>query len=323
MESRSVPRAGDVLFCSSNDIGTFVSRLVQQRLDPDATGAARSFGHVAVVISNLLALEAVPSNPKDMRGQTATLKDTIAIGEWTGVELRGGVRLIPLADLVVPAMQRSEELMVLRSLDADEEALSTFSPHHPVVLRMLGSRYSIDELREQVVTWGPKNVMSFLASSMDWTSAPTDLATRVSLDPELRKSIEERFPHYSLFEVARTYFCSQAVIRCLRIVGLIPDDFATELTTPTGLYRLLTDRKWADVSALYKCAPDVRQYLGRTPSMHSNSYSSTLILTGFGIRKDVLGLELGFIKSSMEAITRLCDDIERRLPPHGPESTGE
>jgi hypothetical protein len=314
MEVKSVPLPGDVLFFNSFDIGTIVSRIAQTKLDPDADGAIRTFGHVAIAISSLLALEAVPSDPEDMRGQTAVLKDTVAIGTWTGSELRGGVRLIPIADVVVPAMRGGKEMIVLRTLDVNEEALSKFTPFNPEVLRMLGSQYSIDLLRDKAGARVPKALIDFFGSKFDWTSAPIDLSTRIGVDREFRKRVEERLLDYSLPDAARTYFCSQAVIKCLKIAELVPNDLATDLTTPSGLYRLLVDRKWLDVSVFYRCAPDVKRYLHMTPSSHSASYTSTLAMTSVAIQQDAGGFGVAVIKSSLEAVARLCDGVMKKLP---------
>ena len=311
MKVQSVPRPGDVLFFNSLDVATCLSCLAQTKLDPDAQDAIRTFGHVAVAVTNLLALEAMPSDPGDVGSHPATFTETLAIGAWTGSELRAGVRLIPIADLVVPAMRSNKELTVLRTLDVDEEAPSSFNPYHTDVLRMLGSQYSVDILRASASNLMPKNLAAFINPKLDWTSVPADLATRIGIDSELRERIEARLPDYSFYDAARTYFCSQAVVRCLKIAGLLEKGVGTDLTTPTGLFRLLLNRKWLDVTVFYKCAPDAQKYLDMTPLAHSASYTFALAMTSLSIQQDAVDLGLGLIRSSLEAVTKKCNDYTR------------
>jgi len=59
--------------------------------------APRTFGHVAIAISDTLALEAVSFDPNDLQKKTVKLPSfTAKIGEWSGSELGAGVRLKPL-----------------------------------------------------------------------------------------------------------------------------------------------------------------------------------------------------------------------------------
>jgi hypothetical protein len=308
MQAKSIPRPGDVLFLNSPDVETFVSRFAQTKIDPNAVAATRTFGHVAVTITDVLAIEAVPTDPKDLIGKSPTLPHTVKIGEWTGSELRGGVRLIPIADLVIPEMRRGGHVVVLRTLDADEPKLSNFSPYHEGVQRILGSEYSIDVLKEQAGSIVPKALVDLIGPKFKWTSEPLDFATFVDVDPALRHRIEERLPSYALPEVARTYFCSQVAAKCLEFAGLIAEEITTALTTPSGLYRILIDLKWIDVTNLYLCDPYADRYLHRTPLAHSASYTSTLAMIGISIRSDAMDRALEFIKASLDAIGRRGPD---------------
>lgn len=314
MKVKSIPQPGDVLFFNSFDLETIVSGIAQTKIDPDANEATRTFGHVAIVISNLLALEAVPSDPDDMQSRIATLRDTTAIGKWTGSELRGGVRLIPIADLVVPIMHDEFEFVALRTLDVGDELVSNFTPFHRDVLPMLGSQYSIELLRQKTEARIPKALHRYLKSKFDWSSIPNDLATRIDIDPDLRTRIEKSLPDFSLPDAARTFFCSQAVIRCLRLSGIMPSDWGTDLVTPTGLYRLLVDHKWVDVSVLYRCAPDAKAFQNMSPMTHSASYTSTLAMTDLAIKQNAIALGAGLIDSSVEALSRLCEEVTKKLP---------
>lgn len=301
INTRSVPQPGDVLFINSPELVTYASWFVQSWLDADANDATRSFGHVAIMITDLLALEAMPTDPKDM------------IGQWTGSKLREGVRLIPIADLIIPIMPSAEQLIVLRAPAVDEATLSNFTAPHPSVLQMLQSKYSIDMLRKEVEARAPKIVMNLFTSKFDWTSNPNDMTTRLNLDQELRSKIKNMLPDLSLPDVARTYFCSQAVIKCLKIAGLVPNDFANDLTTPTGLYKLLDDRKWDDVTAHYKCAPDVQQYLDMIPEAHAASYTEFLAMTVSATQEQAGKLGIEIIEKGLEAMSRKSNEIIKKL----------
>ena len=312
MQTKSIPRPGDVLFFNWPDIETFVSRYAQTKLDPDAEEATRTFGHVAVTITDILAIEGVPVDPKDLIGKSPTIANTVKIGEWTGSELRGGVRLIPIADLVIPTMMRGGDVIALRTLDADEGELSKFSPYHDGVLRMLGSQYSIDILKDRARSILPTKLLSLVGHKFNWTSKAMDLASMVDIDPELRRRVEEHLPNYSLPEAARTYFCSQLVAKCLEFAGLIPENTATPSTTPSGLYRILLDRKWIDVTTFYNWERDADRYLHRTPLQHSASYTDTLAITIELIGSVARDLALEFIEASFNAIGRKGGEASER-----------
>jgi hypothetical protein len=57
MTNKPKPRPGDVTFVNSPDFETLMSRLGQIRLDyRDVKHSPRTFGHVAIAISELLAI---------------------------------------------------------------------------------------------------------------------------------------------------------------------------------------------------------------------------------------------------------------------------
>jgi hypothetical protein len=310
MQDTPAPEPGDLLFLNSLDTETKVSGYIQRKIDPDAAPSDRTFGHVAIVIDRILALEAVPApDPKDLDKQLVRLPHTVEVGKWSRAELRGGVRLIPIADLVVPAMHPSAELVVLRSPDVDTAARSNLTPLHPTILRLLGSQYSIDALKEKAKTVFAGRLAKFIGAKVDWTSFPIDLATRIDIDDALREQTEGMFPDYALPDLARTYFCSRLILACLRIAELLPANVATEMTTPTGLYQLLTDREWTDVSTHYRCTPDTEHYLHRSPLAHAASYTSTLALTDLAIKSDALTLQVEFIESAMDRMNRGLLDV--------------
>lgn len=267
------PQPGDVIFLNASDVKTLVNRIGQVLLDQDAAASPRTFGHVAIVVSDRLAIEAMPADPDDLTGQSPRLPHTAKIGPWTGAELRAGVRLIPIPDLIIPTIQQSAGLVVLRNPDIKDADLSQLSPFNDAVLRMLGSQYSIELLTKQAAAKLPEHLMGIIGPKLNWTSVPIDLASR--LDSETRRTIEKNFTNLAR-PVARTYFCSQLVKNCLEVTSLIPGNVATEGTTPSGLYRKLNDRKWRNVTDEYFCEPEAETYRGRTRLSYTTDYTETL-----------------------------------------------
>jgi hypothetical protein len=256
MRDEQRPEPGDVLFLNSPStgaistmvnrnkvshlVGRLLSGLVQKQLDP-APGN-KTFHHVAIVIDGLLALEAMPApNPEHREGRVFELPHTVEVGKWSGAELRGGVRLIPIADLVVPVMAPGGELVALRSADANMATQSTVTPLRSEIVRALGSQYSLQVLKDKAETDFPMLTRLF-GRWINLSSWPSDFATRVGVETSLRESLEARFPDFVLHEAARTYFCSQFVLHYLRITGLCEPDTGTETATPSGLHQLLLDR---------------------------------------------------------------------------------
>jgi hypothetical protein len=65
MEASKTPKAGDLLFVRSKDFDTPFSVIFQKFIDRNACDTDRDFGHVAIAISEHLALEAVPAGKYD------------------------------------------------------------------------------------------------------------------------------------------------------------------------------------------------------------------------------------------------------------------
>lgn len=301
MEDPELPQSGDVIFVGRPDIGTLASGLAQMAIDPDARRPRRLFGHAAVVVSPLVALEAYPA-ADELDGHSFELPHSVTRGQWTHAELRAGVRLIPIADIAIPAMKGGADLRVLRSADPPYTSGPPLTPGHQVVLTALGSQYSLGALTKAkglAAKLGPA-----VARKLAWTSVPNDLATRLGINDDLRKRVEAMMPEFMLPDAARTFFCSELVVVCLRAAKLLPDDAGTERITPTGLDHLLTNRGWTDVSSLYQCQPDTDTYLHMTPLGHSASYTETLAITELGTKQLALILQVEFLKASLDAFGR-------------------
>ena len=299
------PKVGDVVFVSAEGKESAASQIIQKFVDPDARKSRRCFSHVAVVIDSLLALEAVPAPDSS---PSFELPGAVELSAWTKSELRGGVRLIPIADLIIPQLEKGTLAVVRAAIPPCE----TFSLSHPVVLALMGSSYSIENLKTSALAWFPRTIADALSNKVNWTSRASDLAALADLSPELRENIAARFPNYALPAATRTYFCSQLVITCLELAGMLSPDKTTELTTPTGLYQLLESNDWTDVTKLYASA-DREAYLGMQRSSIRGSYYSRLALSDIAIRGQALGYATEFAKETLDAMSRLCAEIDARL----------
>ena len=228
-----------------------------------------------------LALEASPAPNKLPKGhEPPRLAATVEFGEWSDTELMGGVRLIPIADLVIPKMRRLRRVRVLR---APEETGSAFALDYldPQVLRRLGARYSIDVLRAKaaaIIRRLPKEVVA----KFEWTSAPADIATYLDLDEELRVKIEQIIPGLDLPPAARAYFCSQLVVEVLELSGLRHARPMDAKMTPTGLATTLSREGWRDVSTLYRDGLSGGRYFGLSQGGVQAEYAKALHKATFG-----------------------------------------
>jgi hypothetical protein len=313
MQEGSKPQAGDVLFFKRDDIETKHAGLVQRMLDRDARWALRTFGHVAIALDGVLALEAVPAEPNNSKNNQFKLPNTTELSDWSGCELRGGVRLAPIADLVIHAMRTKSDFVVLRGPKMNPEVGSILGPVSPFVVRLLGSQYSLEALKREAKAIFGETLTGLVASNFNWTSIPIDIATKIDLGAKSREQIAAMLPKCALPDAARTYYCSQLAICSLQACELFPPNVATDLTLPTGLYRLLHDRGWHDVTHIYRCGPEPKSYFRRTPASTAAYYTECLAMNVFAASGIPLELEVTFIAKALERATQLCEDVMRRL----------
>jgi hypothetical protein len=123
------PRSGDVLFTCEKGFARWASVQVQDRADPLARSSREKFTHVALAISDTMAVEAVPAPVTEAdaasRGAIARflarhaasrdVKKKVHLTAWTDVPLSFGVRCIPIADILVDARSQRFGLKVLRN----------------------------------------------------------------------------------------------------------------------------------------------------------------------------------------------------------------
>jgi len=122
------PESGDVLFLKPKCRDSKISIAIQRRIDPNSYVTELSFSHVAIVLDDIPALEAMPVDQSKVKSEKFGLPRTVELGKWTGSELRGGVRLVPIADVVMPAVNDNRGLAVLRTKNVGGEVSSTLNP---------------------------------------------------------------------------------------------------------------------------------------------------------------------------------------------------
>jgi hypothetical protein len=310
------------LFINEGDYQTVGSVQVQRRVDKNASPSDRCFGHIAIVISDILAIEAVPSSPPAKEHKLFQIPHAVEFGRWSRAELRGGVRLTPIADIVVPAMTAAD-FVALRHPKATNKSPSKLEPTGEFVVNRLGSRYSVDDLKTRAVAAYSDGLLNLLpatfvqtlaerlAAKSNGSSSPTDFATRIALEEELREKIASTLPSYVLPEAARSYYCSQLAVEFLLELSWLESDPALDTATPTGLFHLLL-QQWHDVTDLYRCAPDPVKYLHRTPTEHAASYTHTLSLTEMAMNSAALELQTGFIKAVLDQMNASLESIMKR-----------
>jgi hypothetical protein len=303
-------KSGDVIFVNEPGKLSEILCELQRRLDPNAKQAALSFGHVAVAVDSILALEAYPEEQLPA-GVRPILGDTTEIGKWSKSELFAGVRLKPIADIVIPAVREGALLAVLRSPDPDGGTTDNrVTPFHPEVLRLLGSEYSIEEFKAKIPRVVMQSLEKVAGAKFAWKSTPDDFATRIGIDQELRRQVEALIPNFAMPAAARTFFCSQLIIECLIATNLLDAGPIWDGVTPSGLFKLLAERKWVEVTERYLCAPDTRYYHDMSPQTCAVGYAHTLHLTALARDQDVVRTQAEILDAAMRSAS---DFLKRQM----------
>lgn len=191
--------------------------------------------HVAIALDDSLALEAntPPSSDDDPT--------------WSGVSLKGGVRLILLADLLVSTTERC----VLRNPYAAQLRKDALDFQRPYIAGLYGSEYSIkvfEEYAKEVapfLTWLSK----LFGYSKGWTSTANDVAAKIG--DMFRDRVIKHAPQHKFTFESRTFYCSELVIAILGFIGLLPESYAKGRITPSTLFDQLKAGGWTDVSYTY------------------------------------------------------------------------
>jgi hypothetical protein len=315
MESRAfAPAKGDVLFFYGPGIGSKASGFIQLEIDPAAQTANLVFDHVAIAITDLLALEAVPA-PSISKGMEVRFEDphAVELAEWSRVELRAGVRLVPIPDLLVPTLNTGGRLNVLRYPKVERAKLDEFDYTKPEIARLIGSAYSVDILQEEAEHRFGAALTDLVASKMQLSSLPNDVATKLGLTDELLLQMKEELPQYVVPAAARTFFCSKLVVFCLELSRILSKQRQSELTTPTGLYRILVEDRWHDVTEDHYAKAAIDEYSNRSPSLYRSSYYSALSLASLAAKQLIAGEHLDLTRALQDKGIKFFDKLAERL----------
>ncbi len=313
MTFKMKPQVGDALFYEKKRIKSKASGLIQRIIDPSARKSDRTFEHVALTLSDTLALEAMPEDEnKDQ--EKFTLPHTVELGKWTKSELRAGVRLVPIPDFVVPVMGNENQFIALRPPRGREPAPEVLSPASQFVLNLVGSEYSLEVLKQRSAeVFGPHLTWLVGSTKSDWTSMPNDLGTRLDLSPDLRNQISTTLPNFKLVDVPRTYYCSQLVIAGLTEANSLSQEGPSEATTPTGLYKILLDQNWEDVSEAYRCSPDADRYHHMSPTGYAASYTTWLAILEVAMRQSAVNETYNVLEAMMDRANHFLEGVLTEL----------
>lgn len=303
------PQPGDLVFVGPGGFSGFVQKLV----DPDADKLGKTFAHVALLVTRTVALEAYPEEGGPT-GAVFRLPHSVDKGQWTEVELRAGVRFIPVADIVYSAINGGSRVDVLRAPAISEASSAAISPVNRYLTQVVGSRYSLDPLNTRFGRSHPifKWFASAVIGAKRWSSTPHDFATELGLSNELAVSIQKNMPDLLLPAVS-TFFCSQLVVDFLTSVGVLQPSSFKAYTTPSGLYHGLIRLGWGDVSAVYAWSTSQEAYQDGTRLSHSSAYYSSLAQFKLARDMEALTTSVNASRSALAAMDRLVDGLEERI----------
>jgi hypothetical protein len=231
----TLPKAktGDVIFVYSGGKDGYFNVELQRSIFDKGREKGPWFSHVALALDSHTAFEASTSPSP---GDPPT---------WSGSLLRGGVRFIPLPDLLLGA----QFCRVLRSAQATSLHTDALSIPQPYISGLYGSEYSVKVFEDYARDVAP--LLSALADSTGlsagWTSQAADVGHRVG--KEFRQRVLNRFPEHKFTFEERTFYCSDLVRAILSVIGLMPKQDPQARVTPSALFDALTaDHAWRDVT---------------------------------------------------------------------------
>jgi hypothetical protein len=232
MAHSPVPKAGDVIFiCSGGKDAFFNVWMQRHQFDPGRTNGPW-FSHVAIALDSQLAMEASTPPGKD---------DPLP---WSGSRLEGGVRLIPIPDLLLGA----KRWQVLRSPKAAVLPKDALDIRQLYVSGIHGSKYSIKLFEDYVREAAP--FLAFLSDasglSEGWTSEATDPAHKIG--EEFRARVLKDMPRHKFKLQESTYYCSDLVRVLLSKVDLIGQQDRTIRISPSALFDVLKGGGFEDVT---------------------------------------------------------------------------
>jgi hypothetical protein len=151
--------------------------VVQWLFDDEAKEAERGFAHAAIAYNKDVALEAVPAPDSEERNPTEK-------AFWTKVDLKFGVRVIPIQDLLMEAWKMKYDFVVLRSPRAVMENPNLIDFLSPSFAARVGSGYSLDDLKDPIAAYIGQE-LGTLGDLANWSAPARDLATEMQLTAEM------------------------------------------------------------------------------------------------------------------------------------------
>jgi hypothetical protein len=227
------PLAGDVIFVYSGGKEGFLNVEFQRSIFDKDRNHGPWFSHVALALDSLIAFEASTRPAKDDKPT------------WSEVSLEGGVRFIPVADLLLGATS----WRVLRSSNAESLPSGTFSIPQRYISGLYGSEYSIKVFEDYAREVAPLRLAlaNITGVSAGWTSDPDDVGHRIG--KEFRQRVLKDYPDHKFTFEERTFYCSDLIRVVLSIVGLIPKQHRDARVTPSAFYDVLEAQAgWKDVT---------------------------------------------------------------------------
>jgi hypothetical protein len=245
------PKCGDIFFTrQTKGVESITSVLVQLLVDEKARKSSKQFTHAAIAADSKHVLEAVPEpDEEEMR---KARKDPTK-GVWSDVDLSFGVRVRPIPDLIIEAWKSGSDLVGLRKPSVSSDNCKQLDLGSDEILLRIGNPYSIDDIRYSLETYVKKLTNIDLrpwteAYAESWSSRATDLEALMGLTDEFRREMERVAPNCLTEYRSRKYFCSQLVSDLLCRADMLEAKHTTRDITPTGLYGILINLGWVDVT---------------------------------------------------------------------------
>lgn len=283
-------------------------------VDPAANAAQFVFDHVAIAITDGLALEAMPAPQVDENEKEQfELPRTVQFSKWSNVELEGGVRIIPILDLAFPTLPKGGYLNVLRHGSLDQAQLTRFNVAEPEIARIIGSEYSVKTLESAAARIFGPTLTNRTSLKLKLTSVPTDTATKLGLTEEFRKQLENQLPQYAVPEAARSFFCSQLVVLLLERLGLLSNDMDPAISTPTGLYKTLFEQNWNDVTDQSYHKTAIKDAVEGSPSSCGREYYSVLSIASLASQQEVLTQHSEIHAATQNRAIEILDTLNARI----------
>lgn len=221
------PQPGDVVLIYSGNKSSFCSGFLQRALLDGGCFDKPWFSHAAIVLDSVFGYEACP-------------KASIS---RSGCKLPAGVRLIPLADLIIDA----PSVVILRHPAMPLSAAQAFEFDSPNIASLYGAAYSIFSLKKSAEERLPLLVKA-IPDRFFFANVDPDAFTQMCLErPDVLENLKDYLPRELTARLGRDYFCSHLVVEVLLHAGLVEVGWDAPPSTPCGLYDLLKEKKWVEV----------------------------------------------------------------------------